>query len=85
MLSKRSVERAVSLAPRLMWQVVGWSGFLGLGQCGHLSDAHATNQLDATHAQAGFGGWPDEAQSQCLEVLYNRCEMETRHALSIGL
>ena len=25
------------------------------------------------------------AQSQGLEVLHNRCEMETRHALPIGL
>jgi hypothetical protein len=40
-----------------MWQVLGWSGFLGLGQCGRLSDAHATNQRDATHAQLL---WRDE-------------------------
>lgn len=39
-------------------------------------DADATNQRDATHAQAMVWRRPDEAQSQGLPVLHDRGEME---------
>ena len=84
MLSKKSAERAVSLSPRLMRKL--WAGQV----FSVLADADVrltpTPPTKARNSRARRAcRWPDKAQSQGLEVLHNRCEMETRHALPIGL